>query len=158
MIKIINLFISFIEKIRYYYGRIYVRHLISKLGSYKKSDISYPIIIKSPNNVFISNNVKIGPNCTFGAFNKIYIGSSSRISSNCIIETATLDLYKRDFGFHKGKDIVIGNNVWIGAGCTILGGTIIGDNSFVHAGSIVSSNIPKNSIFKENKIKTRIYE
>ncbi|WP_053984554.1 DapH/DapD/GlmU-related protein [Niameybacter massiliensis] len=44
------------------------------------------------------------------------------------------------------KPITVGNNVWIGAGATILAGVTIGDNSVIGAGSIVSKSIPSNVI------------
>lgn len=156
--KILFKIIFFVEKIKYFYGRLYIRNVINNLGCYEESDISYPIAIKNPSNVFLRKGVKIGPNCLFGAFKKITIGRNSRISSNCIIETGNLNLNIKNYGNHVGRDIVIGENVWIGVGSIILSGVSIGDNSFVAAGSIVTKNIPKDSIFKNNIIKIRKYE
>lgn len=45
----------------------------------------------------------------------------------------------------SGK-VVIGNNVRFGMNCTVLKGVKIGDNCFIAAGSIVTSDIPANSI------------
>ena len=42
--------------------------------------------------------------------------------------------------------VVIGNNVWIGAGAIILPGVTIGDNSVIGAGSVVTKDIPENVI------------
>lgn len=42
--------------------------------------------------------------------------------------------------------VVIGNNVWIGLGATILPGVTIGDNSVIVAGSVVTRDIPANVI------------
>ena len=42
--------------------------------------------------------------------------------------------------------IVIGNDCWIGAGVSIIGGITIGDGAVVLAGSVVSKNIPPYSI------------
>ena len=44
------------------------------------------------------------------------------------------------------KDIYIGKNVFVGAGCVILPGTKIGDNCIIGAGTVCSGNIPENSI------------
>ncbi len=149
-----------IEKLRYFYGRIIISQLIKKLGKFEFGDISYPITVKCPENLFILSGVKIGPNCLFGAYKQIHIGRNSRISSNCILETGSLDISKQ-FGNeteHIGNDIHIGNNVWIGVGSIILSGVSIGDNSFVAAGSIVTKDIPANSIYKNNNVKIRNYE
>ena len=49
--------------------------------------------------------------------------------------------------------IVIGNNVFIGINCTILPGTIIGDNSIIGAGSVVRGKFPENSVIIGNPAK-----
>ncbi|MDO4534475.1 MAG: DapH/DapD/GlmU-related protein [Clostridium perfringens] len=49
--------------------------------------------------------------------------------------------------------IIIGNNVWIGGNSTILPGVTIGDNSIIAAGSVVTSNVPKNVIVAGNPAK-----
>jgi maltose O-acetyltransferase len=43
-----------------------------------------------------------------------------------------------------GGDIIIGDDVWIGMDCTILGGVSIGNGSVVAAGSVVTKSIPDN--------------
>ncbi|UKI50226.1 MAG: hypothetical protein L6U99_01840 [Clostridium sp.] len=47
--------------------------------------------------------------------------------------------------YTKGE-ILIGNNVWIGANCVILKNVKIGDNAVISAGSIVSKDVPANTI------------
>jgi len=42
--------------------------------------------------------------------------------------------------------VVIGDNVWLGAGSMILKGVHIGDNAVVGAGSVVATNVPPNAI------------
>ena len=42
--------------------------------------------------------------------------------------------------------VTIGNNVGFGMNCTVLKGVTIGDNCFIGAGSIVSKDIPSNSV------------
>ena len=50
-----------------------------------------------------------------------------------------------DFLPSSGR-VTIGNNVRFGQRCTVLKGVTIGDNCFIGAGSIVTKNIPANSI------------
>ena len=52
-----------------------------------------------------------------------------------------------------GKPIVIKNNAWIGASATILPGITVGENSIVAAGSIVTKNVPDNTIVAGNPAK-----
>ncbi|MEC1375469.1 DapH/DapD/GlmU-related protein [Heyndrickxia oleronia] len=49
--------------------------------------------------------------------------------------------------------IRIGNDVWIGGSCVILAGVTIGDNSIVAAGSVVTKDVPANTIVAGNPAK-----
>ena len=50
-------------------------------------------------------------------------------------------------GFHtSGYPIVVGNNVWFGAGVQVMPGVSIGDNVVIGGGSIVVHDIPSNSV------------
>jgi acetyltransferase-like isoleucine patch superfamily enzyme len=46
----------------------------------------------------------------------------------------------------KDRGIKLGRNVWIGANATILSGVTIGDNSVVAAGSVVTRDVPANTL------------
>jgi len=44
------------------------------------------------------------------------------------------------------KPIVIGKNVWIGAGATVLSGVTIGENSVIAAAAVVTKDVPPNKV------------
>ena len=46
--------------------------------------------------------------------------------------------------------IVIERNVWIAAGVTIIGGVTVGENSVVAAGSVVTQDVPPNTLVGGN--------
>ena len=48
------------------------------------------------------------------------------------------------------RETIIGNNVFIGWGATILGGSKIGDNTIIGANSVVSGKIKGNSVYAGN--------
>ena len=48
----------------------------------------------------------------------------------------------RKSGVEIAKPIIVGNNVWLGAGSTILAGVVIGDNAVIGTGSVVKGEIP----------------
>lgn len=92
------------------------------------------------------NKVQIGSFCSIGRgtiiqeFNhKIYRASSYFVSQNLLADDTNLDI------FSKGS-ITIGNDVWIGAQCVILGGVKIGDGAVIGANSVVSNDIPPYAI------------
>ena len=63
------------------------------------------------------------------------------------------DIYSENYiDTYVCKDIIIGNNVWIGANVVILKGVTIGENSVIAAGSVVRHNVPANVIFYNERI------
>lgn len=55
----------------------------------------------------------------------------------------------------RGHDnpTIVGNDVWIGHGATIIGGVRIGDGAVVAAGSVVTKDIPEMTIVGGNPAK-----
>lgn len=59
--------------------------------------------------------------------------------------------YRNNQKSYSTKPILIGDNVWIGAGSIILKGVTIGNNSVISAGSIVTKDIPANTILIQKR-------
>ncbi|MFC0187176.1 acyltransferase [Fictibacillus aquaticus] len=72
---------------------------------------------------------------------KIFIGKNVHIAPNCGIITTN---HKNDNpDLHEpGKDIIIGDNCWIGMNSVILPGVKLGNNTIVGAGSVVTKSFP----------------
>ena len=66
------------------------------------------------------------------------------VAPNVGIYTAghPLDVKLRNSGLEYALPVKIGDNVWIGAGVSILPGVEIGNNTVIGAGSVVTRNIP----------------
>ncbi len=79
---------------------------------------------------------------------KVTFGNHVFIAPNCCFTTAehAIDPEQRKAGIEIAKPITIGNNVWIGAGSTVLAGVEIGDNTVIGAGSVVTKSIPGNVV------------
>ena len=96
----------------------------------------------------IKNNVFINRNCTIVAHNSIVIGAYTSIGPNTII-------YDHDHGIGGApaisKPIKIGKNVWIAGGVTILKGVTIGDNSVIGAGTVVTHDVPANTVLYQQR-------
>ena len=87
-------------------------------------------------------------NCQILDGGKVTFGNHVFIAPNCCFTTAehAIDAGQRNEGLEVALPINIGNNVWIGAGTTVLGGVTIGDNTVIGAGSVVTKDIPANVI------------
>ncbi|MEG1702811.1 MAG: sugar O-acetyltransferase [Erysipelotrichaceae bacterium] len=130
--------------------------LLGKMGDH--CWITPPFYVDYGNNISIGNNCEINMNCTFLDDNKITIGDYALIAPNVQFYTAYHPLSARErFGEMKEDGtfpfcktltapITIGNHVWIGGGSILLPGVSIGDNCVIGAGSVVTHNIPANSI------------
>lgn len=57
-----------------------------------------------------------------------------------------LDCHIRNQGLEDAKPITVGSNVWFGGNVTVLPGVTIGDNVVIGAGSVVTHDIPSNSV------------
>jgi acetyltransferase-like isoleucine patch superfamily enzyme len=97
--------------------------------------------------VRIGNRVFINQNCTFYDLGGITIGDDVMIGPNVSLITSghPLEPSKRRDGV-TAAPIVIERNVWIAAGVTVIGGVTIGENSVVAAGSVVTKDVPANSL------------
>ena len=60
---------------------------------------------------------------------------------------------RRELGYTKMGKVIIGDDVFVGAGSIILPGVQIGDRVIVGAGSVVSKSIPSNSVAVGNPAK-----
>ena len=103
-------------------------------------------------NVHVGKNVVINFNCTFVDDGEIFIGDDCMIGPGCNLATSIHPISPR-LRRHKlqyNKPIHIGNNVWFGAGVTVLPGVTVGDNAIVGAGSVVTKDVPSNAIVAGN--------
>ena len=102
--------------------------------------------------ILIGKNVSFNRNSICASHKFISIGDNSSIGPNCCIYDHDHKFGKngKESGFKTG-DVIIEENVWIGAGCLILRGTHIGKNSVIGAGCIVKGNIPPNSLVTQNR-------
>ncbi|SDC95849.1 acyltransferase [Niabella drilacis] len=109
----------------------------------------------------LNGTIEIGSNCRIHgtcihAFKKIRIGNNCLIAANTQILDANGHALCYDnpaarlTTSDEGKEIIIEDNVWIGLGCIILGGSHIGEGSIISAGSVVKGPVEKNAIYSGN--------
>lgn len=144
--------------------------LLGKMG--KECIITPPFWCDYGYNISVGDNFYSNHNMIITDGAKVTFGNNVFIAPNCCFTTAehALDAEMRAAGVEIAKPITVGNNVWIGAGSTILAGVTIGDNSVIGAGSVVKKDIPSNviavgvpckvlrEITEEDKYRYPVYE
>ena len=82
----------------------------------------------------------------------VTFGHDVYISPSCGFHTSghPIDSERRNQGLEYAYPIVVGDNVWIGAGVQVMPGATIGNNVVIGSGSIVTKDIPANSVAAGN--------
>lgn len=110
-------------------------------------------------NVLIENDVVIGDNVTIKSGVQVWDGV--KIEDDVFIGpnvTFTNDLIPRSKHYHDGfAKTIISKGASIGANSTVIAGIIIGEYSFIGAGSVVTKDIPANTIWYGNPATMKGY-
>jgi len=131
-----------------------------KIGKWLRLHGGCRIRLANKGEMIIGDNVKVNYNCMFVSMKRIVIEDGVEFGPNVLVYDHDHD-FRASGGLkderYKFGEVVIGKNSWIGANSIILRGVKIGENCVVAAGSIVSKDIPENSIYynkRTSEIKT----
>jgi acetyltransferase-like isoleucine patch superfamily enzyme len=122
------------------------------LGQITGSEIDESVAIFTPLNINYGKHTKIGKNvfinfdCVFLDLGGITIEDNVQIAPKVSLLSEGHPTSPADRHSLIPKPIHIKKNAWIGAGATILQGVTIGENAVVAAGSVVSKDVPDNTI------------
>lgn len=132
-----------------------LRYKARHLG--KQVTIHPGVYIRNPENLIVGNRTNINHGSELYAAGGITIGDDSMIAYRVMIMSDTRTymgsklLKKR--GERITKPVLIGNDVWVGAGAFILPGVVIADHAIIAAGSIVTKDVEEWSIVGGNPAK-----
>lgn len=116
--------------------------IFTTVGKNFYANFNFVVLDTCPIN--IGDNVYFGPNCTLATplHPLNHVERRPRVRE----DGSTYDL-------EYGKPITIGNDCWIASNVVICGGVTIGDNCVIGAGSVVTRDIPPNSLAAGNPCK-----
>lgn len=127
-----------------------VRELFSELTG-RKVDETFtlipPFYSAYGRDLRVGRKVFINQCCTIYDMSGVEIGDEVMIGPNVNIITTGHALKPSERrAFVEARPIVIERGVWIAAAVTIIGGVTIGENAVIAAGSVVTKDIPANSL------------
>lgn len=100
----------------------------------------------------LGEGVFINANCTFLDGGGITVGARTLIGPDCHLYTPQhpLDYLERRKPVERGHAITIGEDCWLGGNVTVCPGVKIGDRCIIGAGSVVTRDIPDDSLAAGN--------
>lgn len=126
-----------------------VRQTISQIISEKidpSTEIRLPFWTDFGRNLHIGKNVFINSGSMFTDMGGIYLGDNVLIGPNVTIASVNHRIDPEQRRHLDLKSVYIHDNVWIGSNVTVTPGVVIGENSIVGAGAVVTKNVPANTI------------
>ncbi|QHK22115.1 sugar O-acetyltransferase [Pseudarthrobacter psychrotolerans] len=107
------------------------------------------VFMQPPFNCDVGSNIKVGKdflsnyNVKILDMGTVHIGDYCMIGPNTVISTVNhpITASERRQKISMVKPVVIGDDVWIGANCTILPGVTIGSNVVIAAGAVVTNTV-----------------
>lgn len=125
------------------------------LGKSENAFINPPFYCDYGFHIEVGKNFFANYNCTILDVAKVKIGDNCMFAPNVAIYTAGHPVHPdtRNSLYEYGKEVTIGNNVWLGGNTVVCPGVHIGNNVVIGAGSVVTKDIPDMVIAAGNPCK-----
>jgi len=147
----LKVFFHFFKLMAYYLVNYVVGYSKVKLG--KKTKLHPTVILRQ------AERISIGENCLLNHNNILQAGKStaSIIIGNHVMTGPNVMMFAFNHGTdlnglpmieqkYKEGDIIIEDDVWIGAGSVILAGVKIGKGAVIASNAVVNKDVPENAI------------
>jgi len=129
-----------------------------KINDNVKLDYFTRLVVANSSQITIKSHSKIGKSTVINAGANITIGEKNVIAQNCSINSSSHNFREKvdiqSQGYNH-KEVILKNDIWLGANVIINPGTVINEHTVIGAGCNIKGHIEKNSIVK-NDIKLAI--
>lgn len=156
---LLHLFDSSEGKVAILFRYLYLKKYCKSTG--ENIFIGKNVNLKNLHNLSIGSNVSIHSFNYLDAYGGIYIGNNVSIANHSTFISSDHTWGSKDIPIKYNpvtkKPIVIEDDVWIAAGCRILGNVTIKKRTVVGAGAVVNRNLDSNSLYvgvPARKVKT----
>lgn len=115
------------------------------------------VIIKSPWNLVVGDNVWLGEYSWIDNLDKVIIGNNVCISQGAILLTGNHDYTRTSFPY-RNAPIHIEDGAWIGARTIVCPNVTVHTNAILTAGSTITEDMEANGVYQgnpANKVKER---
>jgi len=126
-------------------------YALRKMNRGNATPISASARFNHPENITIGDRTNINRNCMIwaGGNAKVVFGKDCLTGPGVTVIASKYGVKGRDiirsYPAYE-KDIIIGNDVWLGANVVVLPGVTIGDGAIVGSGSVVTKDIEAYSV------------
>jgi isopentenyl diphosphate isomerase/L-lactate dehydrogenase-like FMN-dependent dehydrogenase/acetyltransferase-like isoleucine patch superfamily enzyme len=128
--------------------RIFLQRRLRSCGS--DLDVSQGVIFEFPERIDLGDRVFVNRGTVITARTDIQIGDDVLIGPYVVVNSGDHNYFDptQPIGSqgHAAGPITIGNDVWLGAHCSILRGVKVGDGAVVAAGAVVIDDVPPRTL------------
>ena len=146
--------------IRRWRVRRWTRHLLEAADCRGSLRINGPGLVRCPSRLTLGDNTHLTGEFHIDARGKVEIGDNCHISHRFVCYSVNHDYEGEAIPYDEKlleKPVVIGDNVWIGFGVSVVPGVTIGEGAIVGMGAVVVSDVPPLAIVGGNPAKVLKY-
>ena len=124
----------------------------------KNVKLYHPVIFYGAEALDMGDDTSVAPYVHIWCGGRVVIGARCMIGSHAAITSLTHDYNLPEmWKTIIAEPVTIGDDVWVGSHAVILQGVSIGNGAVIGAGSVVSKDVPENSIVYGSPASVRGY-
>jgi acetyltransferase-like isoleucine patch superfamily enzyme len=130
-----------------------------RLGPGARLSVDGAVELVRATRIYVAHDahLEIGGGCYFNDFATVICVGHIRIGRGCAVSlnTTILDgnIHELTLGGRprpRTQSVIVGDDVWIGLGATVMPGVKVGDQAVIGAGSVVTADVPSHAVVAGN--------